>query len=74
MNDAPGHALRGLVLRFTVWAAVLAGLLVAWGAQVERAVLPWLGTVLRTIDPDAMSPREALEALYRLKSLLGARA
>jgi DNA mismatch repair protein MutS len=24
---------------------------------------------LRGIDPDAMSPREALEALYRLKSL-----
>jgi DNA mismatch repair protein MutS len=24
---------------------------------------------LRTLDPDALSPREALEALYRLKSL-----
>jgi DNA mismatch repair protein MutS len=24
---------------------------------------------LRTIDPDAMSPREALDALYRLKKL-----
>ncbi len=29
---------------------------------------------LRALDPDALSPREALEALYRLKSLLGARA
>jgi DNA mismatch repair protein MutS len=28
---------------------------------VERA--------LENIDPDAMSPREALEALYRLKAL-----
>jgi hypothetical protein len=24
---------------------------------------------LRTIDPDALSPREALDALYRLKKL-----
>jgi len=26
---------------------------------------------LETIDPDSMSPREALEALYRLKRLIG---
>jgi DNA mismatch repair protein MutS len=29
-----------------------------------------LRTALETLDPDAMAPREALEALYRLKSLL----
>ncbi|MCX8116253.1 MAG: hypothetical protein N3D71_14495, partial [Burkholderiaceae bacterium] len=26
---------------------------------------------LRAADPDALSPREALEALYRLRGLLG---
>jgi DNA mismatch repair protein MutS len=26
---------------------------------------------LRALDPDAMSPREALDALYALKKLLG---
>jgi DNA mismatch repair protein MutS len=26
---------------------------------------------LAGIDPDALSPREALEALYRLKNILG---
>jgi DNA mismatch repair protein MutS len=29
---------------------------------------------LRAIDPDAMTPREALEALYRLKSLAGGKS
>ncbi|WP_375409183.1 DNA mismatch repair protein MutS [uncultured Methylobacterium sp.] len=33
----------------------------------ERAPDP-LGELLDTIDPDALSPREALEALYRLKA------
>jgi len=27
-------------------------------------------SALRTIEPDALTPREALEALYRLKGLL----
>ena len=30
-----------------------------------------LGEALAAIDPDALSPREALEALYRLKGLAG---
>jgi DNA mismatch repair protein MutS len=30
-----------------------------------------LGAALAEIDPDGLTPREALEALYRLKSLLG---
>jgi DNA mismatch repair protein MutS len=29
-------------------------------------------TALAQIDPDALTPREALEALYRLKALLDA--
>ena len=30
-----------------------------------------LESALAEIDPDALTPREALEALYRLKALLG---
>jgi DNA mismatch repair protein MutS len=39
------------------------GLFAAAPSVVERA--------LEDIDPDALSPREALEALYRLKHLKG---
>jgi DNA mismatch repair protein MutS len=28
-------------------------------------------SALKAIDPDALSPREALEALYKLRGLLG---
>jgi DNA mismatch repair protein MutS len=33
-----------------------------------------LRSALETLDPDALTPRDALEALYRLRSLLGLRA
>ena len=38
--------------------------LVLGGAQAV------LLTALRDLDPDSMSPREAMDALYRLKGLL----
>ncbi len=41
-------------------------------AEPKRAADP-LGDELQQIDPDALSPREALEALYRLKRLAGER-
>lgn len=40
------------------------------GAQPAVAPDP-LRAALEALDPDAMAPREALEALYRLKSILG---
>ncbi len=52
MKEAPGHRLRGLALRLSIWAAVLAGLLVALGPAVEEAVLPCLRTALSIVDPD----------------------
>ena len=40
-------------------------------ASVENEAKPdALGTALDAMHPDEMSPREALEALYRLKSIL----
>jgi DNA mismatch repair protein MutS len=40
------------------------------GEAVEgRRAAPDLVAALGEIDPDAMTPREALEALYRLKML-----
>ncbi|MEO6433163.1 MAG: DNA mismatch repair protein MutS [Sphingomicrobium sp.] len=38
-------------------------------AQTEQAPPDALATALAELDPDRMSPREALEALYRLKRL-----
>ena len=35
-------------------------------------VEPWLLSLLRSIDPNTLSPREALEALYELKEKVGA--
>jgi hypothetical protein len=42
--------------------------LFASSAEPERAADP-LADALGTIDPDALTPREALETLYRLKRL-----
>ena len=39
-------------------------------AGPEPVVDP-LAAALEAIEPDRLSPREALEALYRLKGLLG---
>jgi len=30
----------------------------------------WRAEVLKALDPDGMSPREAMDALYKLKGLL----
>jgi DNA mismatch repair protein MutS len=43
-------------------------LFAAAAAQEEQAPDPLL-TALAEIDPDALSPREALEAIYRLKRI-----
>jgi DNA mismatch repair protein MutS len=41
-------------------------------AGAEKAVEPDpLRTALAAIDPDELTPREALEALYRLKAAAG---
>ena len=45
--------------------------LFAAAAAVEEEVIDALRTELAAIDVDALSPREALEALYRLKGLAG---
>jgi hypothetical protein len=52
MMPEPARRVRSLALRFRLGSAVLAGLLVATGPAVERAVLPLLATALRFIDPD----------------------
>jgi DNA mismatch repair protein MutS len=44
-----------------LFAAAVAALEPPQPCEVERA--------LRSIDPDELSPREALEAIYRLKAL-----
>jgi DNA mismatch repair protein MutS len=38
--------------------------------DLPAAELSLLEKAMDTIDPDALSPREALDALYRLKKLL----
>jgi DNA mismatch repair protein MutS len=53
------HASAG---KATIEPSPQLGLFAPQPSAVER--------VLETIDPDAMSPREAMEALYRLKSLV----
>jgi len=45
------------------------------GAQETRGAAPSpVDDALRTINPDELTPRDALDALYRLKSLLGDKA
>ena len=39
-------------------------------AQEEAATLAALQTAVAALDPDTLSPREALDALYQLKHLL----
>jgi DNA mismatch repair protein MutS len=40
------------------------------GPESEPAIDPALRDELRRIDPDALTPKQALEALYALKKLL----
>ncbi|MFM8941623.1 MAG: hypothetical protein ACKOEY_16880 [Phenylobacterium sp.] len=41
----------------------------AWVRMAETLAASPLEDALSDMDPDSMSPREALEALYRLKGL-----
>jgi DNA mismatch repair protein MutS len=40
--------------------------------KVEQAAIDPLTEAVAALDPDALTPREALEALYELKRLAGA--
>ncbi len=67
-------ALQNALMRAEHW--LVAELLVpstlfqAAAAQDQDAVSSALETALRDLNPDAMTPKEAIEALYRLRALL----
>jgi hypothetical protein len=66
--------LQGQPIAFTHWDGYAANLpLFAAAAPgvAERSGPSPAEEALRVMDPDGMSPREAMDALYRLKGLLG---